>query len=191
MSADIGTNENMRNLHYLCVSGLGLTIAALTGCSGSAVGDGLAAASEEGLGPQSSPAVHRTVTAGAENAVDIPASRSPDEQRPDTVDEKVDEKTEDTQLEYQWPNPDREDIFLPPARAPVNTTADRRDDHGVALVGFADVDRQQVLLRVDGVIALLAVGDSRGELQVVAIDPPEVTLKRGDRQWTEKLFDTP
>ena len=186
--ANTQTNKNMQNLQYqLSAFGLGLIILAHTGCSGHAVGEGVAAAGEGRLGTQSPPLAQRTVLAPAENAVDAQTSRDQDGQRPDAVEET----TEETQPQYEWPYPDREDIFLPPAQKPVNAAVDRRDDHGVALVGFADVDRQQVLLRVDGIVAPLAVGDSRGELQVVAIDPPEVTLKRGDRRWTERLFDKP
>jgi len=92
------TNENMRNLHYhLSASGLGLIILALTGCSGNAVGEGVAAAGEGRLGAQSPPAVQRTVPAPAEDAVDTPTSRAPHAQRQDAVDEK----TEETQPQYQ------------------------------------------------------------------------------------------
>ncbi len=175
-------------LHNLSAAGLGLTILALTGCSPSAIGDLVASPSDGSLAPPSSPAVQQAPTTPPENA----ASDSPPGVPGKNQSAAVDEEPQDMPPEYQWPNPGREDIFLPPAEIPVNTTTvDRRNDHGVALIGFADVDRQQVLLKVDGIVAPLAVGDSRGELQVVSIDPPEVTLKRGDRQWTEKLFDTP
>ena len=133
------------------------------------------------------PTVQGSVADSAENAVGTSASGNQDNGQPDGIDDK----TEEAQLAYRWPNPDRSEIFLPPARKPASATVDSRDDYGVALIGFANVDRKQVLLEIDGIIAPLTVGDSRGELQVLSIDPPKVTLKRGDREWTVKLFDLP
>ena len=178
---------NTRNITYPCLLGLGLVFATLSGCSGNAVGGGVAAVDQRRGGYQVPPTVQGAVADPAENAVDTSTSGDEDNGQPDGADGKI----EEARLVYRWPNPDRSEIFLPPARKPASATVDSRNDYGVALIGFANVDRKQVLLEIDGIVAPLTVGDSRGELRVLSIDPPEVTLKRGDREWTVKLFDTP
>ena len=174
---------NSRAIAFPCLVGLGLVCATLLGCSGSADGGGVAGADSKDDAPHTPPSVPDL----AESAADTSASEHKDTRQPDSIDGKTDE----AQLAYRWHNPNRSQIFIPPTNKPAAATITSRDDHGVSLIGFANVDRQQVLLRIDGVIASLTVGDSRGELQVLAIDPPKVTLKRANREWTVKLFDTP
>jgi hypothetical protein len=178
---------NTRNITYPCLFGLGLVFATLSGCSGSAVGGGVAAVDQPDGVRQLPPAVQVAAADPAENAVGTSASSDEENGQPDGIDGKI----EEARPTYQWPNPDRSEIFLPPASKPVNGAVDSRNEYGVALIGFANVDRKQVLLEIDGILAPLAEGDSRGELQVLSIDPPQVTLKRGYREWTVKLFDTP
>ena len=59
------------------------------------------------------------------------------------------------------------------------------------LKGFVNVAAVRALLAVDGIVVPLQAGQSRGALQVLSVDPPRVTLQRGDRRWTETLFDRP
>ena len=177
---------NNRSTTYACSFGLGLVFATLLGCSDSAAGGGVAAVDQrDGVVPRVPAAVEEAVGDSAETAIDTSTSGDEDAGQPDGIDDK----TEEAQLAYRWPNPDRSEIFLPPAGKAASVTIDSRNDNGVTLVGFVNVDRQQVLLEIDGTIVPLTAGDSRGELQVLAIDPPKVTLKQGDREWTIKLFD--
>ena len=178
---------NNRNIVYLCSCGLGLVFAALLGCSGSAAGDGVAVVDQKRSERQVPPTVQGAAADTAQNAVLASTAEDNDNGQPDAIHGK----TEEALPEYEWPNPDRSEIFLPPANKPASAAVEKRNDYGVALIGFANVGRKQVLLEIDGIIAPLTVGDTRGELQVLAIDPPEVTLKRRGRQWTIKLFDTP
>ena len=178
---------NSRGITFPCLVGLGLVLATLLGCSGGAAGGGVAGVDPGAGTPQVLPSVPGTPADPAENALDTSTSGDEDTGQPDGIDGK----TEEAGLAYQWPNPNRNEIFLPPASKPAGVTTDNRDSFGVALIGFANVDRQQVLLEIDGITASLTVGDSRRELQVLAIDPPAVTLQRGNREWTVKLFDTP
>ncbi len=90
----------------------------------------------------------------------------------------------------ELPYPDRQDLFLPPKARTV--AADTPDvlDPDVQLKGFANVGRAKALLLIDGSVVALAAGETRGHVQVLSIDPPRVTLQRGDRQWTESLFES-
>ena len=178
---------NTPNTICPCLFGLGLLLATLSGCSGSAVGGGVATVGQNRSEYQATPTVQPPVADPAQNAVDTSTASDKDNGQPGHIDAKI----EEAPPAYQWPNPDRSEIFLPPPRKPATAAAAKQDERGVALIGFAKVDRKHVLLEIDGVIAPTAEGDSRGKLQVVAINPPEVTLKRGDREWTVKLFDTP
>jgi len=178
---------NTRNIIYPCLFGLGLVFVTLLGCSGNAVGGGAAALDQEGAEREVPTIVKEAAADAEESSVGTSVSGDDGNGQP----EDIDGETEETLPVYPWPNPDRSEIFLPPVNKPASASIENRDDYGVALIGFVNVDRQKVLLEIDGVVAPLAVGDSRGELQVLAIEPPEVTLKRGSREWTVKLFDRP
>ncbi|NQT40847.1 MAG: hypothetical protein HQ581_25350 [Planctomycetes bacterium] len=95
------------------------------------------------------------------------------------------------QAASEYPFPDREDLFLPPSKKPPTRETRPESDETVVLMGFADVGGVRAILKIDGIITPLRVGESRGEVRVLAIDPPKVNLQRGDRQWTESLADTP
>lgn len=92
---------------------------------------------------------------------------------------------------FEYPFPDREDLFLPPAKKTLTRETQTEADEDVVLMGFADVGGARVVLKIDGIVTSLRVGESRGEVRVLAIDPPKVDLQRGERQWTESLADTP
>lgn len=92
---------------------------------------------------------------------------------------------------FEYPFPDREDLFLPPAKKTFTRETQTEADEDVVLMGFADVGGARVVLKIDGIVTSLRVGESRGEVRVLAIDPPKVDLQRGERQWTESLADTP
>ncbi len=91
---------------------------------------------------------------------------------------------------FQPPFPNREELFLPPAERPASATR-ARSDHDITLMGFVNVDGKKALLKIDGIITPLGAGQSRGEIRVLAVDPPRVTLRRGNREWTERLFEMP
>jgi hypothetical protein len=102
----------------------------------------------------------------------------------------VESNTSSPKQAFQPPFPNREELFLPPAEKPAIATRPRSNED-VVLMGFADVEGEKALLKIDGVITPLRAGESRGAVRVLAIDPPRVTLQRGSRQWTERLFDAP
>jgi hypothetical protein len=48
------------------------------------------------------------------------------------------------------------------------------------LIGFAEAERLTALLSVDGKLNIVTIGDAAEGLQVIAIEPPVLTLKHGD-----------
>jgi len=90
--------------------------------------------------------------------------------------------------EYKPPFPDREELFQPPNFK--GLTKSQRDEvrMEVSLKGFAEVDGIKALLTLNGQMVSLAVGENHSGVEVVAIQPPNVTLQRGRVRWTETLF---
>ncbi len=91
---------------------------------------------------------------------------------------------------FHYPFPDREELFQPPTKKPLTHETRVKRDEDVVLMGFADVEGVRTVLKIDGIVTSLRVGESRGDVRVLAIEPPEVNLQRGERQWTESLADT-
>jgi hypothetical protein len=59
------------------------------------------------------------------------------------------------------------------------------------LVGFAQIDGLAALLQVDGKMNVASVGQSIQGVQVVAIAPPIITLKHGERELSMDLLTQP
>ncbi len=87
------------------------------------------------------------------------------------------------------PFPPRENPFAPPRSAdlPHRPRTQLPGDQSLQLIGFVRVAQLGVVLLVDGELATLRAGESQGSLEVIEIDPPSVTLRRGGRVWTERL----
>ncbi len=92
-----------------------------------------------------------------------------------------------TSKTFKPPFAGREELFLPPTNAPAET-APPRSRSGVVLKGFVNVDGLRALVLVDGQLRSLAAGESRDGLEVVALEPPSVTLRREGRQWSDSLL---
>ena len=126
---------------------------------------------------------------------EAPIDKSPAEQvseQPQEAKPGVDAKQPtDAAADHQWPFPDREEIFLPPERGQIVSGTRSGDNGGAMLLGFVNVGQQRAILKIDGLMTPLAEGESRGDLRVLAINPPTVELQRGDRRWTERLYSPP
>jgi hypothetical protein len=61
------------------------------------------------------------------------------------------------------------------------------------LVGFVEVDGLQALLSVDNKLNIVTVGEDTEGIQIVAIDPPMLTLKHahGQNELQLNLYDQP
>lgn len=89
--------------------------------------------------------------------------------------------------EFKPPYPDRHDLFSPAAK--VADAPERPDTAGdVALRGFVNVDGLRALLVINGRVTVTEAGRQYSGIDVVSIDPPQVTLQRGRIRWTEKLY---
>lgn len=91
-------------------------------------------------------------------------------------------------FEFEPPFPGRLHPFAPPGR--VATSANRKlvaEESGVSLKGFANVSGIRAVLLIDGEATTLAEGQQHGDVRVIAIQPPEVTLRRGREVWKETL----
>jgi hypothetical protein len=85
------------------------------------------------------------------------------------------------------PFPDRADLFEPPHNSA--SVAHREEEHGttVELKGFVNVNGEQVVLAIDGVISPIPEGGEKYGVQVISIKPPSVVLQRGRSRWTASL----
>lgn len=103
----------------------------------------------------------------------------------------VEHEEAQVKTDFKPPFPNRVELFLPPENRPPSSDVrvSSRDD--VVLMGFANVAGPRTVLKIDGIVAPLGVGESRGDVRVLAIDPPKVDLQRGERRWTENLADRP
>lgn len=82
---------------------------------------------------------------------------------------------------------ERVELFLPPSRKHVAHNLPN-DVGQVLLRGFVNVDQEKALLVIDGRLKALAVGEEVGDLKVILIERPVVTLQRGRVRWTESLY---
>jgi hypothetical protein len=152
--------------------GLGLPLLITGGCA------------DDSAAKEPSLAVESTATAG-------PSQAAPDARPRGTPPPPPAARHKEAELAFEWPFPDRNEIFLPPRGKPPTRSNQPEARRDVALMGFANVWGIQALLRIDGIVTPLRAGESRGEVRVLAIDPPKVDLQRGERRWTESLLDRP
>jgi hypothetical protein len=113
---------------------------------------------------------------------------------PTVVAPKVDDKATvaeeqdgQSQSEFHPPFPDREELFLPPTDGSTEPKTGRPAESGVVLKGFANLDGSRALLTIDGKFVALKAGESRGDVKVISIDPPQVTFRQGNRRYTRTL----
>lgn len=97
-----------------------------------------------------------------------------------------------TAPEFNPPYPDRANPFrLPDSKTAL---ASRREaivqQIDLKLKGFISVgSAPRAVIAIDGDVTTLGVGDRRGDIQVLEIAPPTLTLQRGRHRWVESLLD--
>jgi hypothetical protein len=89
--------------------------------------------------------------------------------------------------EYQPPFPDRVDLFVPPKRQGGVVLKEGESEDAVELLGFIRLDRQQVVLSINGQITPIYEGASQYGIEVISITPPKVVLQRGRQRWQASL----
>jgi hypothetical protein len=89
--------------------------------------------------------------------------------------------------EFQPPYPQRQELFKPPrGDEPAAAQAQPRETV-IQLKGFAQAGELKAILRIDGHLTALRVGQAVGTLELVSITPPQVTLRQDGRSWVESL----
>ncbi len=89
---------------------------------------------------------------------------------------------------FDPPFPNRVELFDPPGKPKPAARRAGTGDEQVELKGFVVVNGQQrAMFAFDGRPAVLGAGESHGDVKVVLIDGPTVTLQRGRIRWTESL----
>ena len=175
-----GMVAKMGILNYVFLLAFGLLALLSGGCSDNP--DKRAVAGEE---------VATAVATSVSNSIPTQTTATPQATLADLKSSPHATKEERGKAAFEYPFPDREDLFLPPVKKPSTRDTRPKSDEDVVLMGFADVGVARAVLKIDGIVTSLRVGESRGDVRVLAIDPPRVNLQRGERQWTESLADTP
>jgi hypothetical protein len=112
---------------------------------------------------------------------------APTANSPAPADEHKTSPAQSVAKNFTPPFPDRAELFEPPHNSA--GVVRREEDHGatVELKGFVNVDGQQVVLAIDGVVSPIPEGGEKYGVQVISIKPPSVVLQRGRSRWTASL----
>ena len=145
-----------------------------------------------GCGEQSPPASVESppptpLAAAAARAQDLNAAtesaRVAEEKAPEQATAAV-----ETEVAYEPPFPNREDLFSPPKHMNnVARATGERSAESVVLMGFANLDRPRAVLAIDGIVTPLAHDEEANGVKVIAISPPEAVLQRGRSRWTASI----
>ncbi|MCM2371722.1 hypothetical protein [Aporhodopirellula aestuarii] len=88
---------------------------------------------------------------------------------------------------FSAPFPDRRDPFHTTDNS-TPTQNKKITASNVSVMGFAKLDVQQAILRIDDQTRFVVAGDRIGEIEVVSITPPRVRLKNGNLVWDASMF---
>ena len=98
----------------------------------------------------------------------------------------------DEPVAFEPPFPDRTDLFAQPnANKVAAVVRERREQSGpdLQLKGFVNVGEPRAMLRIDGELWIARAGESRAGVEVVTITPPQVTIKRDEKNIELSLRD--
>lgn len=90
--------------------------------------------------------------------------------------------------DFRPPFAQRQELFVPPDRSVAVKTARQVGDTQLVLKGFAEFEGRRVLLEINENVVCLREGQQQHGITVVAIHPPQVTLRHQGREWTETLL---
>jgi hypothetical protein len=179
---------DMATLHSKHLAALGLCLACLS-CSepeispapiASAAPAATVAAAEPVAHSESTPVIPtvNTVAHTSDSVKPTPADAAakPEEEQP-----------EPPTAAYQAPFPERVDLFVPPKRQGGVVLKEGETEDSVELLGFVRLDRQQVVLSINGQITPMAEGATQNGIEVISIQPPKALLQRGRQRWQASL----
>jgi hypothetical protein len=91
--------------------------------------------------------------------------------------------------------PEIPEEFLPPKEEPVPLTSTapikQVERPKLRLLGFSKVDGVKALVELNGDVQAVQPGDVIEGVQVVSVEPPNVTFQFTSSRWVTKLFDQP
>jgi hypothetical protein len=162
---------------------LGLALVFLVGChsttdSSTAPADGSTSAPAANSGAPPSDLKSPPAQAAASG----PASATPT-----PTDEQKNAPAQPVAKSFTPPFPNRADLFEPPHSSAGVVRREEGQGATVELKGFVNVDGQQVVLAIDGVVSPIPEGGEKYGVQVISIKPPSVVLQRGRSRWTASL----
>jgi hypothetical protein len=136
------------------------------------------------------------VSSNSEKAAARPAEAAP--VAPKAVEsvktEKADKKPPKKLALNPFAMPEIPEEFLPPTEAPklVEQPAGKPAERPrVRLLGFSNVDGFKALVEVKGDVRAVTTGDIIEGIEVVSVEPPNVTFQFASSRWATKLFDQP
>jgi predicted small lipoprotein YifL len=140
-----------------------------------------------------------------ENAVTTTAARAK-ELRPKLADQaqsKADNNTEKSEKQkasaeksvvalppapaFDPPYPNRENLFLAPKRSSTHAKTPGSVEQTVELLGFVNVEKQKVILSINGDVFPICEGEQQAGIEVISIQPPAVVLQRDRERWQATL----
>jgi hypothetical protein len=89
--------------------------------------------------------------------------------------------------EFEPPYPNRENLFLAPKRSSTHAQTPGSVEQTVELLGFANVEKQKVILSINGEVFPISVGEQESGIEVISIQPPAVVLQRDRERWQATL----
>jgi hypothetical protein len=114
----------------------------------------------------------------------VESKAAPESEKP-AIEQPTDNQVAST---YEPPFPDRVDLFRAPKRqGKVLVKSKGHVESSVELLGFVNVDKQRVVLAINGQVAPIAEGGEYSGIEVISIQPPKVVLQRGRQRWQTTL----
>jgi hypothetical protein len=106
----------------------------------------------------------------------------------ETFDQAPAPESTDLPPDFLPPFPDRDQLFATSTQTPAERSTQPNAQSAVQLKGFANRGELRALVMIDGRIKAMRVGEACQQIEIVAIEPPRVTLREADRIWSETLL---
>lgn len=170
-----------------------LVVAVLTGCSSEVAelpATQAAAPSSVSKKSAATPAVKKVAQNGTlKKGAKQSGAKAADKNSPATGNEATGEEAEDSTpaVVFEPPYKNRFDLFVPPGKPKIVRVKKSDTGDDLSLAGFANIrgKPKRAIFVINGEQKLLGVGQSYLGFEVVDINEPEVTLKRGRQgRWT-------
>jgi hypothetical protein len=90
-------------------------------------------------------------------------------------------------VEFDAPYPNRENVFLAPKRSSTHGKTRGSAEQTIELLGFVNVEKQKVILSINGEVFPISEGEQQAGIEVISIQPPAVVLQRDRERWQATL----